>query len=150
MWCRRLNVVALRNQGVMTEHLVKILDQDAKRTAQELKKEAEERAEQDREEDQREEIELAKYDQVDLDAVAGGEPRESAKSVAESDSSIRNAWKRAMLLSMTITKQTFGNLEMGNSNRYKQGVSGRVDGTVAQEFGDVKIGSGNEVHQGAY
>ena len=161
---RRLQVVALRNQGAMTDQIAKILEQDAITSAHVATEEAKNRAQIDYEQDQQEEERaLVKYDQMDLDLVnadaaaedsagkaAAGEEAVSGLSADNFNSKVREASSEALLLSWSVVKQTFGTLEMGDENEYNQGVAGGVEADVHQQFGNTKIGSKNKVSQGVF
>ena len=156
----------------MTDQLAKILEQDAEASARRIAEDAKRDAEKDDEQDQQEEEQavvggsrmnqdLADVDAVDEESVgqyAAGELVESDGAVIEwsaedFERKVRDASDKALLLSRSVVRQTFGTVEMDDENEYAAGVAGvagGIEGEVHQQFGNVKIGSKNKVKQGIY
>jgi hypothetical protein len=105
------------------------------------------------EREEEDEHDMTQYDAMELDMARETSTDDEvlgATSVQDFENMIRDASSRGIQLSKSVVKQRFGNLEMVNDNKVKQGTEGKVDGEVYQIFGDAKLGSRNEVHQGVY
>jgi hypothetical protein len=138
---------------MLSDAVAAVLYQESTDQALAAKTKADETAQRDMEREEEDEHDMTQYDAMELDMARETSTDDEvlgATSVQDFENMIRDASSRGIQLSKSVVKQRFGNLEMVNDNKVKQGTEGKVDGEVYQIFGDAKLGSRNEVHQGVY
>lgn len=138
---------------MLSDAVAAMLYQESTNQALAARTEAENTAQLDAQQDEEEEHDMVQHDAMELDVareISTDDEAFGASSVRDFEDMIKEASRRGTQLSKSVVKQRFGNLEMVDDNRVKQGTDGKVNGEVYQIFGDAKLGSRNEVHQGVY
>jgi hypothetical protein len=138
---------------MLSDAVATLLYEESTSQALAARAEADRASQLDVEQDEDEEYGMVQHSAMELDVareIWTDDEVLGASSVQDFEKMIKEALGRGIQLSKSSVKQRFGNLEMVDDNEVKQGTDGKVDVEVYQTFGDTKIGSRNEVHQGVY